>query len=91
MTTLSIRLKDRTAKQLARLSETGNKTAEDLLSEYAEQLVGLISIRDIAERNAEKLRQAGYTTEEEVQEMIHAEIKAYRAEKAKDRDAASSS
>lgn len=59
------------------------KKDQESRKEDEEREADLAELRDFAERNAAKLREAGYTTEEEVQEMLHEEIKAYRFERGK--------
>lgn len=56
------------------------KEDQEPRKEDAVREADLSELRGLAERNAAKLRAAGYSTEEEVQEMIHEEIKAYRSE-----------
>lgn len=79
MTTLSIRLDDRTARRLARRSADRGQTPEDLVRELVERVAALESLRETAERNAEALQQNGAATEDDVEALIAEGLRESRA------------
>ncbi len=81
MTTLSIPLEDRLAKQVARESANAGKTPEEFARDVLRRVTNLSMLRSLSEKNAADLRKAGYKDEADVAAAIERGIQDVRDSK----------
>lgn len=78
MTTITIPLNDAVARSLEERSREAGKTPEEYAREVLSRVAALSPLQALAERNAQRLREAGYESEADVDKAIQEGIEDVR-------------